>query len=94
MESGDRPRVVLNIFGEEYPVRTSVPGEHLEKLARAVDRVMRETARAHPRLGTHRVAVLAAMNIADELVRLQEQYDRLTALLEEEWTRRQTGVRD
>ncbi len=94
MESGDKPRVILTIFGEEYPVRTTVPAEHLEKLARTVDRVMRETAHAHPRLGTQRVAVLAAMNIADELVRLQEQYDRLTALLEEEWTRRQAGVRD
>ena len=94
MDNGDKPRVVLSIFGEEYSVRTNIPADHLERLARAVDRVMRETARAHPRLGTHRVAVLAAMNIADELVRLQEQYDRLTALLEEEWTRRQAGGRD
>ncbi|MDQ7793871.1 MAG: cell division protein ZapA [bacterium] len=94
MEGTEKQRVVLSIFGEEYPVRTTTSPEHLQKLARVVDRVMRETAKAHPRLGTNRVAVLAALNIADELVRLQEQYDRLTAMLEDEWGRRQAGAKD
>ncbi len=94
MEVTEKRRVVLNIFGEEYAIRTTVAPEHLERLARIVDRVMHETARAQPRLGVSRVAVLAALSIADELVRLQEQYDRLTAMLEDEWGRRQAQNRD
>jgi hypothetical protein len=37
------------------------------------------------------VAVLVALNILDDFVRLEEQYHRVLALLEREWERRKAG---
>jgi len=38
------------------------------------------------------VAVLAAINMADELFKIKEQYEQLTQLLEEEWSQRHAAV--
>lgn len=85
----DKPvKVTAKILGEDYTIRGRAPQGHIEQVARYVDERMREIAEAYPKLGTSRVAVLAAINMADELFKLREQYDQLTQLLEEEWSRR------
>lgn len=85
----DKPvKVTAKILGEDYTIRGHAPEGHIEKVARYVDERMREIAEAYPKLGTSRVAVLAAINMADELYKLREQYEQLTQLLEEEWSRR------
>jgi len=81
-------RVTARIMGEEYTIRGRAPREHIERVAKYVDERMLEIAEAYPKLGTSRVAVLAAINMADELFKLREQYEQLTQLLEEEWSQR------
>ncbi len=60
--------VEVEIFGATYHVRGDNDGTYLEELASLVDGKMQEIA-AH--LGTSdrtKIAILAALNIADELV--------------------------
>jgi cell division protein ZapA len=64
-------RTTVEIFGRRFDLRTSGPSEHLEELARFVDRRMRELAEVSPHVDTAKLAVLTALNIADELFREQ-----------------------
>ena len=64
--------VTVRIFGESYPLRTAEPAARLEELARFVDARMREVAASGKVVVTTKVAVLAALHIADELFRLRE----------------------
>lgn len=63
--------VTVRIFGESYPLKTGEPAERLEELARYVDARMREVAATGKVVATNKVAVLAALHIADELFRLR-----------------------
>ncbi len=81
-------RVNLRIYGEDYPLKSSANPDHLGKLAQYVDETMRRIAGSPARLGASRVAVLAALQIADELFRLRQEHDSLTAMFEDEWAKR------
>jgi cell division protein ZapA (FtsZ GTPase activity inhibitor) len=63
--------VTVKILGREYRVRSDADAKHLEEVAAYVDRVLREV---QGRFGsdTQAAAVLAALNIASELVRMRE----------------------
>ena len=58
---------VIKILEREYRVRTDADPEHLEAVAAYVDGVLREVRRSTP--DTQDASVLAALNIASELLR-------------------------
>jgi cell division protein ZapA len=64
-------RTTVEIFGRRYELRAVGPSGRLDDLARYVDRRMRELADVTPHVDTARLAVLVALNIADELFREQ-----------------------
>ena len=67
----------VEIFGEVYNVRGSDENGHLQELADLVDRKMREVAE-HVKGDTARIAILAALNLADELLQSAESARRGT----------------
>ena len=77
--SGGSDTVPIVILGKEYAVRCP-PEERqrLEQLARFVDERMREVRESGAALGTDRIAVLTALNIANELFDLQERRSQET----------------
>jgi cell division protein ZapA len=63
----EAPNLVhVEIFGQTYAVRAGSDSAYIEKLARYVDEQMREVSRASGAVDSVRIAVLAALNIADE----------------------------
>lgn len=60
--------VVVEIFGVSYTLREDgvTDAERIRELARRVDRKMREVADHSPNLDAARIAILAALNLADE----------------------------
>jgi cell division protein ZapA len=64
--------LTVKIYGENYPLKTAEPAARLEELARYVDARMREVAASGKVVATSKIAVLAALHIADELFRLRE----------------------
>jgi cell division protein ZapA len=68
--------VSVEIYDQVYLLRGSDP-EYIEKLAASVDQKMRTVAQQGTTVDSLRVAVLAALNIADELARLRVRYDSL-----------------
>jgi cell division protein ZapA len=77
-------RVTVTIFNEEYVVKGEENPEYMEMLAGFVDRRMKMIQQRNPNLSSTKVAVLTALNLADELNKLQEDYDELVKNLEEE----------
>lgn len=59
--------VELEIFGTVLTVRSGSSEEHLRQLADHVDRTMKQIAASTTTVDTTKVALLAALNIADQL---------------------------
>jgi cell division protein ZapA len=70
------------IFGDEYTIKGDADTSHIEEVASYVDKKMKELAKKYPVLSPKQVAVLTAVNIADELISLQEDYNDLIKLLD------------
>lgn len=82
LKNQNESRVTVNIYGEEYVVRGNASPEHIEKLASQVNEKMRMIFSRNPNLSPNKVAVLTALNLADELAHLQEDYNNLIQLLD------------
>ena len=64
--------IPINVQGQQYPIRTALAPEYVLQLATFVDEKMRAAAESTPSSDSLRLAVLAALNIADELFRCQD----------------------
>src|SRR6476620_8936591 len=64
--------VPVDIAGQRYPIRTALDPAYVTRLAAFVDARMRAADEATPGGDSVRLAVLAALNIADELFRGRE----------------------
>jgi cell division protein ZapA len=70
----DKPDLVhVEIFGQTYAVRGGEDPGHVEKIAAFVDARMQDVSRSSGAVDSVRVAVLAALNIADELFQARGQ---------------------
>jgi cell division protein ZapA len=69
----DSGRVVtVDIQGQRYPIRSSLDPQYVARLALYVDEKIRAAADSTPTGDYLRLAVLAALNIADELFRCRD----------------------
>jgi cell division protein ZapA len=69
----DSGRVVpVEIHGQRYPIRSVLEPEYVARLATYVDDKIRAAADSTPTGDSLRLAVLAALNIADELFRCRD----------------------
>jgi cell division protein ZapA len=77
-------RVTVEILDQQYIVKGNENSEYIEMLAAYVDRRMRAIDQRNHSLSISKIAVLTALNLADELNKLQADYDELVKELEEE----------
>ena len=76
-------KITVEICGENYALKGDVETERIMEVVRLLDARMKQTANANPRLSTTRVAVLAALNIADEYLRLEKDYKQIVKMLKD-----------
>jgi cell division protein ZapA len=76
-QDGSSRNLVVDIYDQIYHLRGPDP-RYLEQLSALVDAKMRAVAKHGTTVDSLRVAVLAALNIADELVTLRQQGDALS----------------
>jgi len=68
------PRVVhVEVHGQRYPIRTTLEANYVHELAAYVDRKMGLAVEASPSSDTLGLAVLTALNLADEFFRARSQ---------------------
>ncbi len=77
-ETSPTQAISVDIYDQTYHLRGQDP-EYIHQLASMVDAKMRAVAAQGKSVDSLRVAVLAALNIADELVALEERYNALAA---------------
>jgi cell division protein ZapA len=65
--------VSVEINGQRYPIRTHLEPAYVTELAAYVEGKMALAARESPAGDTLKIAVLAALNIADEYFRAREE---------------------
>jgi len=75
-------RVEVEIYGDYYILKGEGSTEELQMLAQYVNNKMEALAERNSRLSKHQTAVLAALNIAEELRKLREEYDNLVSIIE------------
>ena len=65
--------VTVEIAGQRYPIRSALDERYVAELAAYVDQKMRAASDAAPASDTLGLAVLVALNIADECFRARAQ---------------------
>jgi cell division protein ZapA len=64
--------IPVEIHGQRYPIRSTLDAEYVGRLAAYVNAKMGAAAETTPTGDSLRLAVLAALNIADELFRCRD----------------------
>ncbi len=70
--SEKRHVVKVRIHGEEYTLRTDEEPDHVVEVAAYLDRAIQRVAEAGGVIESDRAAILAALQITDELYKLRE----------------------
>lgn len=86
--------VSVEIAGQRYPIRSNLDASYVAELAAYVDQKMRAAADAVPASDMLGLAVLVAMNIADECFRARQQQSSTSGELNERALRLERIVDD
>ena len=76
-------KVIVKINGSEYPMVGEKSEQHMLNVARYVDEEIKRISEANPKLSTSVLAILSAVNIANELFECGEENDKLSKENEE-----------
>jgi cell division protein ZapA len=76
--------VKVQIFGQVFPIQGDLDEAYMQELAEYVDEKMRMIVEMTPTVDTQKVAILAAMAIADELHSLRKERGEREELLKEQ----------
>lgn len=75
-------KVEVEINGETYIMKGDATPEQMLRIATYVNQKIKTLTLMNSKLTPTQAAVLAAVNIADELNKLQEEYDNLIKLID------------
>ena len=84
----EKQKVTVTVAGKSYTLVSSDPPEYVKRVAAYVDQKMRETATV-TNLTSVQVATLTCFNLAEELMKAQDENRHLRRQLE-----KGSGVRD
>jgi len=73
----------VEIFGTEYRIKGEADAEYIRRVAGYVDSKMQQIAQASATASVAKLAILTAVNIADELFRERQDRERALAALAE-----------
>ena len=76
-------RVQVRIGDEEFVLRGDAAPEYMQRVAALVDAKFAELQAVYRHVPRHRIAILTAIHLADEVERLRAENRELLALLEE-----------
>ena len=69
--------IQVEIFGQSYSIKAGSDRDYIRELAAFVDARMKDVQRGTGTSDGYKIAILTALNIADELNRLRTQHDAL-----------------
>ena len=78
----DKRKIEVIIFGQNYTILGDASPEYMSKLSGYVDSKMREITKQTSTISSTKVAILTALNLADEIFQLRAEQDKLENDLE------------
>ncbi|HET6462947.1 MAG TPA: cell division protein ZapA [Candidatus Krumholzibacteria bacterium] len=78
----DSMTATVEILGREYKIRGAADAAYISEVARYVDSKLREVSQGGVAPPPDRVAIIAAMNIADELFQLKRSHSEEFSTIE------------
>jgi cell division protein ZapA len=76
-QKDNRTRITVDIYGQQYSVVGDESTSHIRMVAAIVDDKMREIHAKNPSLDIIRLAVLTAVNVVHDYIKLKDQHERL-----------------
>ncbi|PCK20561.1 cell division protein ZapA [Bacillus pumilus] len=83
MSDGGKTKTTVEIYGQSYTIIGQETKMHMRHVASIVDDKMREINEKNPYLDINRLAVLTAVNVVHDYLKLKEQYEKLELQLKE-----------
>ncbi len=87
MEPVQEQVTTVTIFNQTFRVRSGDNPEYVQKLARYVDEKMSELAEQTLTVDTLKIAILAALNIADDYISTREELEQFERRVSESTSR-------
>lgn len=84
MVGEEKTRLTVSIYGKNYTIVGDESSEYIRTLAGYVEEKMHQIAQGNARLDTGRLAILSAINIADDYFRLRQKVEELEKQLEKD----------
>ena len=84
MVGEEKTRLTVSIYGKNYTIVGDESSEYIRTLAGYVEEKMHRIAQGNARLDTGRLAILSAINIADDYFRLRQKVEELEKQLEKD----------
>lgn len=81
MDAATTPTIRVEIYNQTYNIRSDGDSEYIAQLAEFVDSRMREISSGTLTVDSLKVAILAALHIADELHRLKRLHEQADSQL-------------
>jgi cell division protein ZapA len=83
LSDGGKTKTTVEIYGQSYTIIGQETKMHMRHVASIVDDKMREINEKNPYLDINKLAVLTAVNVVHDYLKLKEQYEKLELHLKE-----------
>jgi cell division protein ZapA len=74
---GEMEKISVRIRGKEYFINCTEDEKYIQKVAYYLDRKMAQIANSNPSLDSSKLAILAALNMSDELFKAVDVINKL-----------------
>jgi cell division protein ZapA len=78
----DKGSTKVEIYGQDYRISGDADPEFMAEIARYVDSKMKEVAKGAPLGSLSKIAILGALNIAEELFKERDEKNRILSGIE------------
>ncbi|MFC3883176.1 cell division protein ZapA [Bacillus songklensis] len=77
MSEQQKSRTTVDIFGQQYTIVGAESTSHVRLVASIVDDKMREISAKNPHLDINKLAVLTAVNVVHDFLKLKDEYEMI-----------------
>ncbi len=75
--------IEVQILGQTYSIRGDAEEEYMKAIASYVDEKMRDIYRLSPNINPLKAAIMASVNITDELFRLKKEQEAIDTIIDD-----------
>ncbi|WP_282033064.1 cell division protein ZapA [Metabacillus indicus] len=77
LDNHSKKKTTVDIYGQQFSIVGTESTSHVRLVASIVDDKMREISSKSPNLDINKLAVLTAVNVVHEYLKLRDEFERL-----------------